>query len=80
MGRWYNAFMRGVRSVRRRYGLPELDALGPDLATVGWWEVVVSLAVPWACFVIFIAAASLGWWPVAVLGVMLLSFFTYGRH
>lgn len=70
--------MRGARIIRRQNGLPELSELAPELAQVPRWEVAVSLALPWACMAIFVTAASLGWWPVAILGVMLLSFFTYG--
>ncbi len=58
--------------------MPELRELEPGLAHVSRWEVVLSLVVPWACLGIYVFAAWLGWWPLAVLGVMGLSFFTYG--
>lgn len=58
--------------------MPELNELGPELAHVRRWEVALSLAVLFACLGIYGLCASLGWWPAAVLGVVLLSFFTYG--
>ena len=70
--------MRGTRSIRERHDLPELGALDPALARVSRWEITLSLLVPWACLTIYLLAASMDWWPLAVLGVVLLSFFTYG--
>ena len=70
--------MRHAAAIRRERGLPPLRTLGSDLRRVARWQVTVSLAVPWCCLGIYIASAVQGWWPLAVLGVMALSFFTYG--
>lgn len=70
--------MRDARAIRQRYALPELEALGRDLAHVRRWEATLSLAIPWCCLVIYACASVLGWWTVAVLAVVLMSFFTYG--
>ena len=70
--------MRDVARIRAEAGLPGLDELGHELRYVARWQAVVSLAVPWCCLGIYTLAALLGWWPVAVAGTVLLSFFTYG--
>lgn len=70
--------MRGVRTIRRQYGLPELKDLAPELVRVPRWEAILSLAIPWICLVIYLLSAQRGWWLLASLGVVLLSFFTYG--
>lgn len=70
--------MQGVRDIREQYRLPELKELAPELASVPTWQIVLSLTVPWLCLAIYLLAAWLGWWPIALLGVILLSFFTYG--
>lgn len=70
--------MRGVRDIRARFQLPELNELAPELAQLARWEAALSLAVPWLCITIFALAAWLAWWPVAILATILLSFFTYG--
>ena len=70
--------MRRARTIREQHGLSELRNLAPELAKLPRWEASLSLVVPWACLSIYILAAWLGWWPLAVLAVVLLSFFTYG--
>lgn len=70
--------MRGARAIRQQHGLPDLTDLAPELASLPRWEVVLSLLTPWGCLTIYILAALAGWWLLAILGVVMLSFFTYG--
>lgn len=70
--------MRDARAIRDQLGLPDLKAFAGDLVVVPRWQVILSLLVPWICFAIYLLAAMLNWWPIAVLAVVLLSFFTYG--
>src|SRR5262249_37414912 len=58
--------------------LPTISELGEDLLTVSRGRLCTTLASPFlamGCYAIF---AWLGWWPLAVVSVMALSFVTHG--
>ena len=58
--------------------LPVHKELGDDLLGVSWLRQLVTLGLPFfamACYWLFV---WLGWWPLAVVSVMVLSFVTYG--
>jgi beta-carotene hydroxylase len=52
--------------------LPSLAELGYDLLDTRPTQRLVSLSRPFICVGLYIFFASLGWWPLAVLAVMLL--------
>jgi beta-carotene hydroxylase len=58
--------------------LPPLRELGPDLLRVSPWQRLLTLALPFVCCGAYFGLAALGWWPLAVLAVVALSFVTYG--
>ncbi len=58
--------------------LPSLSDLGADLLRVAPYRRSITLAVPFAWMIAYVTFASLGWWPLAVLSVMGLSFSSYG--
>lgn len=58
--------------------LPTIDELGVDLLSVSPARRAITLAIPFACVAAYFVLASLGWWPLAVLALMYLSFVTYG--
>ena len=58
--------------------LPSLEVLGKDLLDVPWPRRAFSLAVPFLLTAAFFLLATRGWWPVALLCPVLLSFLTYG--
>jgi beta-carotene hydroxylase len=58
--------------------LPSIDELGVDLLKVSLFRRVVTLAIPFLCVAAYIVLAHWGWWPLAVLALMYLSFATYG--
>lgn len=58
--------------------LPTLKELGDDLLRVSSRQRAVTLALPFLAMGAYFFFASIGWWPLAVLSVMVLSFVTYG--
>ena len=58
--------------------LPPLRVLGPDLIRLTARQRFVALALPFGLAAAYFGAAARGWWPVAVLALMGLSFVTYG--
>jgi beta-carotene hydroxylase len=58
--------------------LPTLAELGDDLLSVAPCRRIFTLAVPFVWMISYVVCASLGWWPLAVLSVMGLSFSSYG--
>lgn len=52
--------------------LPSLADLGYDLLTTTNRQRIMTLSRPFICVGLYILFASLGWWPLAVLAVMLL--------
>lgn len=67
-----------MRKVALPADWPTLDDLGRDLLGVSRWRIAISLTLPPAFFVGIFIAADLELWPVAVLFVAVMSFFTYG--
>ena len=57
---------------------PGIDELGVDLLSVGKWERLYSLALPFLLIAGFFVAGARGWWPVSIACAMAHSFFTYG--
>jgi fatty acid desaturase len=57
---------------------PSLRELGPDLLWVSSWRRLLTLCIPFLWCGAYFAFAALGWWPLAVLSVVALSFVTYG--
>jgi beta-carotene hydroxylase len=58
--------------------VPPLRELGDDLQRTTALRRAVTLALPFLCTAAYFICAARGWWPLAVLAVMALSFFTYG--
>jgi beta-carotene hydroxylase len=58
--------------------LPSLGDLGHDLLSVSVCRRVVTLATPFAWMAAYFGFAALGWWPLAIISVMGLSFSSYG--
>jgi len=58
--------------------VPPLRELGDDLLRTGPLRRALTLALPFLCTAAYFACASRRAWPLAVLAVMALSFFTYG--
>ncbi len=58
--------------------LPTLDQLGRDLLQVSRARQVLTLSLPFLAMGGYAFFAWLGWWPLALLSVMALSFVTYG--
>ncbi len=53
-------------------GLPTLAELGHDLLQTTPQQYVITLARPFLCVGLYVVFAALGWWPLAVVAVMLL--------
>lgn len=58
--------------------MPSLQDLGPDLLTVSRARLVATLSAPFLAMGAYVLFAALGWWLLAVLSIMGLSFVTYG--
>ena len=58
--------------------LPRLSEIGRDLLEISWSRTVIVVVTPLACAAAYVAFALLGWWPLAIIAVMALSFSTYG--
>jgi len=58
--------------------VPPLRDLGDDLLRTSPVRRVATIAIPFLCTAAYFVFAAAGWWPLAVLAVMGLSFFTYG--
>lgn len=58
--------------------LPSLVDLGDDLLSVAPCRRIFTPAVPFIWMIGYVAFAMCGWWPLAVLSVMGLSFSSYG--
>jgi beta-carotene hydroxylase len=52
--------------------------LAPELTRLTARQRVFTLCVPFLCVALYLFFAVLGWWPLAVLSLMCLSFVTYG--
>ncbi len=58
--------------------LPTLDGVGRDLLAIPHWRKAISLSTPLSLVVSYFLAASMEWWPFAIVAVAILSFITYG--
>ena len=58
--------------------LPTLNELGRDLLHVTALRRLLTIGMPFVIIVGYVIFACLGWWPLAVLSVMMLCFVTYG--
>src|SRR5947209_3276069 len=58
--------------------LPVLSKIGFDLLHISTARLFVTLASPFLWCAAYFAFASSGWWPMAVLALVALSFVTYG--
>ncbi len=58
--------------------VPPLRELGDDLLVTTPLRRAVTLSLPFLCTAAYFACAARRWWPLAVVAVMALSFFTYG--
>lgn len=58
--------------------IPPLSRLGADLLQISKLRRGWSLSLPFICLAAYILFASLGYWPLAILATVVLSFFTYG--
>ena len=61
-----------------RQHLPTLGQLGDDLLQITTLRRLRTLALPFVAMGCYAMFAWLGWWPLAVASVMMLSFVTYG--
>src|SRR5260370_22789586 len=57
---------------------PRLSDLGIDLLHLTKWQVIRTIAVPFAVFAAFWLLAGSHHWILAVFALMVLSFVTYG--
>lgn len=57
---------------------PKLSELGVDLLRVTRWQLACTIAWPFVAFAVFWICASLEYWYLAVLSLIVLSFVTYG--
>jgi beta-carotene hydroxylase len=58
--------------------LPSLAGLGVELLRISRLQRIFAIILPFACIALYIAFASMRWWPLAVVTLMYLSFATYG--
>jgi len=58
--------------------LPKLSELGSDLLHITKFQLIATLVLPFLCTALYFVFAFLGYWPLAVLALMYLSFVTYG--
>jgi beta-carotene hydroxylase len=58
--------------------VPPLRELGDDLLRTTSLRRAATIAIPFLCTAAYFVFAARGWWPLAVLALMALSFFTYG--
>jgi beta-carotene hydroxylase len=70
-----NDQLAGRNSIER---LPDLSQLGSGLVAVSAAQRIRSLLLPILGFVAYVLFASAGYWPLAVLATMFVSFVTYG--
>ena len=61
-----------------RPAVPPLRELGPDLVQITRRQRLLTLCLPLICCGGYFGCAALGWWALAVLCLMALSFVTYG--
>ena len=57
---------------------PALHELAPELTRITKLQRIYTLSVPFLCIALYLFFAARGWWPLAVLSLMYLSFATYG--
>jgi len=57
---------------------PCLDKIAADLTQISWPRRIHSLALPFFWIGLYLLFATLGWWPLAILCLVCLSFVTYG--
>ncbi len=58
--------------------IPALNEIAPDLTRISRLRRSLSLALPFMYVILYFYFAAFGWWPLAVLALMCLSFVTYG--
>jgi beta-carotene hydroxylase len=59
-------------------GLPSLRELGPDLQQITPFQRLRALTLPFIWCGAYFVFAVMGWWPLAILALVGLSFVTYG--
>ncbi len=69
--------MKGTNQ-ERDAGLPALRELGSDLIQISSLRKLAGLALPFLCCAAYFVFAAMGWWALAVVAVIALSFFSYG--
>jgi beta-carotene hydroxylase len=63
---------------RHELSLPKLTELGVDLLHITKFQQITTLTLPFLCVGVYFVFAFFGYWPLAVLTLMYLSFITYG--
>jgi beta-carotene hydroxylase len=66
------------RTPASRKNIPTLNEFASDLTHISKFQRTLSLILPFLCAALYFCFAALGWWPLAVLALMCLSFVTYG--
>jgi len=65
-------------NLTHKVDLPPLNKLGPDLQRIAPWRRFLTLALPFFWCGAYFGLAILGFWPLAILALVALSFVTYG--
>lgn len=69
---------RSTETPRQDLALPKLTELGLDLLHITTFQQITTLTLPFLCVILYFGFMFLGYWPLAVLTLMYLSFITYG--
>lgn len=69
--------MKNRLTTSGQHGIPSISEFA-DLTRITKFQRAVTLAAPFVCAASYFLFAALGWWILAVLCLMFLSFITYG--
>ena len=61
-----------------KFGLHKLQEIAPELFRISTPRRIFTLLLPFLYVALYFVFALLGWWPLAVLSLIALSFVTYG--
>lgn len=70
--------MENQRPLANHENIPPLNEIALDLTHISRFRRSLSLILPFLYVILYFCFATFGWWPLAVLALMCLSFVTYG--
>ena len=70
--------MENHHTLANQTNIPTLKEIALDLTQISRFQRALSLILPFLCAILYFCFAALGFWPLAVLALMYLSFVTYG--